>query len=145
MVIVPKAFWRQLRRIEYGFNGKLKDDVIKGEGNSYYFGCIKTIPDAFYFPYFDLAKPEIIENEAAFEERLIALEIIRPDDTKAGILEIKAFFHDLLRLFTKPFQEETFDFSNDTFFTEIARLGESFTKNENLKKLNGNRGSKHFL
>ena len=109
------------------------------------FGCIKTIPDNFYFPYFDLVDKEILHNEVEFEERLIALEIIRPDDTEAGIQEIKAFFHDLLCLFTKPFQEETFDFANDTFFAEIARLGESFTNNENLKKLNGNRGSKHFL
>ncbi len=92
-----------------------------------------------------LVDKEILHNEVEFEERLIALEIIRPDDTEAGIQEIKAFFHDLLCLFTKPFQEETFDFANDTFFAEIARLGESFTNNENLKKLNGNRGSKHFL
>ena len=109
------------------------------------FGCIKTIPDNFYFPYFDLVDKEILHNEVAFEERLIALEIIRPDDTDAGIQEIKAFFYDLLCLFTKPFQEETFDFANDTFFAEITRLGESFTNNDSLKKLNGNRGSKHFL
>jgi hypothetical protein len=37
------------------------------------------------------------------------------------------------------------DYANDTFFEEIERFGESFTNNEKLKKLNGNRGSKHFL
>jgi predicted unusual protein kinase regulating ubiquinone biosynthesis (AarF/ABC1/UbiB family) len=109
------------------------------------FGCVKTIPDNFYFPYFDLVDKEILHNEVEFEERLIALEIIREDDTEEGVKLIKAFFYDLLRLFTQPFQNKTFDFSDEKFFSEIARLGESFTNNDSLKKLNGNRGSKHFL
>ena len=109
------------------------------------FGCIKAIPDEFYIPYFDLVDPAILNNEAAYEKRLIALEIIRAEDSENDVLEIKRFFYDLLSLFTKPFQEKTFDFADEQFFSEIARLGESFTKNDNLKKLNGNRGSKHFL
>ncbi len=109
------------------------------------FGCIKAIPDEFYIPYFDLVDPVILNNESEYEKRLIALEIIRDEDSTSDIIEIKSFFYNLLSLFTKPFQEKTFDFADDQFFSEIARLGESFTKNDNLKKLNGNRGSKHFL
>jgi predicted unusual protein kinase regulating ubiquinone biosynthesis (AarF/ABC1/UbiB family) len=109
------------------------------------FGCIKAIPDEFYNPYFDLVDPAILNNESEYEKRLIALEIIRDEDSASDIIEIKSFFYDLLSLFTKPFQEKTFDFADEQFFSEIARLGESFTKNDNLKKLNGNRGSKHFL
>jgi hypothetical protein len=36
-------------------------------------------------------------------------------------------FHDLLSLFTKPFQAETFDFSDESFFDSIAQLG-AFSK-----------------
>jgi hypothetical protein len=54
-------------------------------------------------------------------------------------------FHDLLSLFTKPFQEDTFDFADESFFESIAKLGERFSKDTNLKKMNGNRGSKHFI
>ena len=50
-----------------------------------------------------------------------------------------------LSLFTKPFHGDYFDFSNEEFFAEIATMGEDFTKDTQLRKMNGNRGSKHFL
>jgi predicted unusual protein kinase regulating ubiquinone biosynthesis (AarF/ABC1/UbiB family) len=109
------------------------------------FGCIKEIPDEFYTPYFELVEPSILNNDTQYEKRLFDLEILRSDDNEEEVKQIKEFFHELLSLFTKPFQEKEFDFANDQFFSEIARLGESITKNEALKKLNGNRGSKHFL
>jgi hypothetical protein len=42
-------------------------------------------------------------------------------------------------------QNETFDFSNPEFFESIAALGEKYSKNTELRKANGNRGSKHFI
>jgi len=51
----------------------------------------------------------------------------------------------LLSLFTQPFQKEIFDFSNPDFFNQIAALGERYSKSTELKKMNGNRGSKHFI
>jgi hypothetical protein len=92
-----------------------------------------------------LVKPEILNNENACLERMLKLEIIRPDDNEDEVKLISEFFHELLSLFTKPFRQETFDFSDSTFFAQIANLGEQVMKNETLKKLNGNRGSKHFL
>jgi hypothetical protein len=50
-----------------------------------------------------------------------------------------------LTLFTKPFHAAHFDFSDDAFFSKIAQLGEEFAKDPQLRKMNGNRGSKHFL
>jgi hypothetical protein len=46
----------------------------------------------------------------------------------------------MILLFTKPFQSETFDFSDEVFFENIV-LGERFAKDPNLRKMNGNRGS----
>jgi hypothetical protein len=51
----------------------------------------------------------------------------------------------MLSLFTQPFQEEYFDFSDDVFFGKIADLGTKYAKSAELKDMNGNRGSKHFI
>ncbi|MFT4983643.1 MAG: putative unusual protein kinase regulating ubiquinone biosynthesis (AarF/ABC1/UbiB family) [Flavobacterium sp.] len=109
------------------------------------FGCMKIIPNEFYVPYFELIDPQVIDNADLFREKLFELEILRPDDTEAEIKYFTSLFYDLLSLFTKPFQSETFDFSDEVFFENIALLGERFAKDPNLRKMNGNRGSKHFI
>ena len=109
------------------------------------FGCMKTIPNDFYFPYFELIDKKVIDNKKIFNAKLFELEILRVDDSAEEIAYFTQMFYDLLSLFTKPFQEETFDFSDEEFFQNIAQLGERFSKDTNLKKMNGNRGSKHFI
>jgi predicted unusual protein kinase regulating ubiquinone biosynthesis (AarF/ABC1/UbiB family) len=109
------------------------------------FGCMKQIPDDFYVPYFELINKNIITDKALFEQKLFQLEILRPEDSPSEIQYFTEMFHDLLSLFTKPFQEEDFDFADETFFESIAKLGERFSNDTNLKKMNGNRGSKHFI
>lgn len=109
------------------------------------FGCIKQVPEDFYVPYFELAKPEVINNPELFNKKLYELEILRYDDTKEEIIYFTKIFHDLLSLFTKPFHGEFFDFSDEDFFGKIAQMGEEFSKDTQLRKMNGNRGSKHFL
>lgn len=109
------------------------------------FGCIKQVPEEFYVPYFELAKPEVINNPKLFNEKLYELEILRTDDTQEEIVYFTKLFHDLLSLFTKPFHGDFFDFSDEEFFGKIATMGEEFAKDTQLRKMNGNRGSKHFL
>jgi predicted unusual protein kinase regulating ubiquinone biosynthesis (AarF/ABC1/UbiB family) len=109
------------------------------------FGCMKQIPNDFYIPYFELINKEVITDKELFNQKLFELEILRTDDSKEEIEYFTGMFHDLLSLFTKPFQSDTFDFSNEEFFDNIAKLGERFSKDTNLKKMNGNRGSKHFI
>jgi predicted unusual protein kinase regulating ubiquinone biosynthesis (AarF/ABC1/UbiB family) len=109
------------------------------------FGCMKQIPEEFYVPYFELINKNVITDKARFNQKLFELEILRPDDSPAEIEYFTEMFHDLLSLFTKPFQSETFDFADETFFESIAKLGERFSNDTNLKKMNGNRGSKHFI
>ncbi|OXB09235.1 ABC transporter [Flavobacterium plurextorum] len=109
------------------------------------FGCMKQIPDDFYTPYFELINKNVITDKALFNEKLFELEILRKDDTPVEIEYFTEMFHDLLSLFTRPFQNETFDFSDETFFDSIAKLGERFSNDTSLKKMNGNRGSKHFI
>ncbi|MFV8352229.1 ABC1 kinase family protein [Flavobacterium sp. XS2P14] len=109
------------------------------------FGCMKQIPNDFYTPYFELIDKKVINDPKIFNAKLFELEILRTDDSKEEIAYFTDMFHDLLSLFTKPFQAETFDFSDESFFDSIAQLGERFSKDTNLKKMNGNRGSKHFI
>ncbi len=109
------------------------------------FGCMKEIPEDFYEPYFKLASIENIDNPEAFGKGLKDLEILRPDDSPEEIRYFSELFYEMLRLFTKPFNEENFDFSDKSFFAEIAGLGEKYARSTELRKMNGNRGSKHFL
>ncbi|MBW4361280.1 ABC1 kinase family protein [Flavobacterium taihuense] len=109
------------------------------------FGCMKKIPNDFYIPYFELVDPKILNNPKLFNKKLFELEILRTDDSAEEIVYFTQMFYDLLSLFTQPFQGETFDFSDPEFFGNIAQLGERFSKDTNLKKMNGNRGSKHFI
>jgi len=109
------------------------------------FGCIKAIPNDFYVPYFELAKKESLENKALFEQKLYELEILKPEDSQEEIVFFKAMFHEMLSIFTQPFHQDTFDFSDAHFFGKIAELGERYSKSTELKKMNGNRGSKHFI
>ena len=109
------------------------------------FGCMKKIPLDFYVPYFELIDKNVINNPILFKEKLFELEILRIDDTKEEVEYFTTMFYDLMYLFTLPFQEEHFDFSNPDFFGNIAKLGERFAKDTNIRKMNGNRGSKHFI
>lgn len=109
------------------------------------FGCIKQIPEEFYVPYFELAVPENINNPKVFLEKLYQLEILKPEDTDAEISFFSTLFHEMLSLFTQPFHYETFNFSDERFFGKIAALSEKYAKDTEIRKMNGNRGSKHFL
>ncbi|MEP5253752.1 MAG: AarF/UbiB family protein [Winogradskyella arenosi] len=109
------------------------------------FGCMKVIPESFYIPYFELAEKACIENPELFTAKLYELEILKPEDSEAETTFFTAMFHELLSLFTRPFHSETFDFSNPEFFNQIAEMGQRYSKSTELKNMNGNRGSKHFI
>ena len=109
------------------------------------FGCMKSIPDDFYIPYFELAVPENINNPDYFSSKLYELEILREEDSKEEIHFFTDMFHELLSLFTQPFHAETFDFSDSGFFGKITELGQRYSKSTELRKMNGNRGSQHFI
>lgn len=109
------------------------------------FGCIKHIPDEFYAPYFELAEKENLSNPAFFKNKLFELEILLEEDSKEEIEFFTLMFHELLTVFTEPFQSEYFDFSQSSFFDKISALSEKYSKNSELRKMNANRGSKHFI
>lgn len=109
------------------------------------FGCMKEIPMSFYKPYFEISSPTVLNDSKLFEEKLYELEILRENDSPKEILFFTNMFHELLTVFTKPIHQREFDFADSTFFNEVASLSEKFANDKQLRKMNGNRGSKHFI
>lgn len=109
------------------------------------FGCIKEIPEDFYIPYFELSKKENIEDQESFVKLLTDLEILLDTDTEEETTYFLALFQKMMRLFTKPFHDQYFDFSDAVFWDAISNLSKDFTEDSQLRQMNGNRGSKHFI
>ena len=109
------------------------------------FGCMKTIPNDFYIPYFELADKSIMDNPKLFTEKLYELEILTAEDSHEETSFFKEMFHELLSVFTLPFQSKVFDFSDPDFFGKIGDIAERYSQNTELRKLNNTRGSKHFI
>ena len=109
------------------------------------FGCIKQVPNEFYVPYFELAVLDNINDPVFFKEKLYELEILLEDDSEKESKYFSALFFEMLSLFTSPFHNEVFDFSDESFWNKITELSEKYSTDQELRKMNGNRGSKHFL
>ncbi|MGB0656365.1 MAG: ABC1 kinase family protein, partial [Flavobacteriaceae bacterium] len=109
------------------------------------FGCIKQIPEDFYQPYFELSKEENLNSPEKFQDILRSLEILTPTDSTKEIAFFTDLFNRMLRLLTLPFHTDTFDFSDAVFWNQIASLSQEFTEDKEWRKMNGNRGSEHFI
>jgi predicted unusual protein kinase regulating ubiquinone biosynthesis (AarF/ABC1/UbiB family) len=109
------------------------------------FGCVKAIPDEFYTPYFELSEVDIQENPERFQNILYDLEILRTDDKPDEVVYFTKLFGRLIKVLTLPFTKKEFDFGDPVFWNEINALSETLTSDQELRKMNGNRGSKHFI
>lgn len=109
------------------------------------FGCMKTIPEEFYTPYFQLFKSEVVHDPELFRENLMALEILRGDDSEEERAFFSQMFFDIVDCFNRPFQNETFDFTDEVLLEKMSDLGEQYLKKVNKLNMNANRGSRHII
>ncbi len=109
------------------------------------FGCIKRIPEDFYSPYFQLAERKNLYNKEFFNQKLFELEILRKDDSKKEIDFFTNMFYEMFNMFSTPFQSKSFDFTDEAFWNNLTELSERYSKDPALRKMNGSRGSQHFL
>lgn len=109
------------------------------------FGCVKEIPEDFFSSYFELLKPETINNKERFEQLLYDLGFLLTSDDKVKTPIYTGVFQQMIGLLSKPFYETYFDFSDSSFFNEIYTMGEKFSKMKELKEANGARGSQHGI
>jgi predicted unusual protein kinase regulating ubiquinone biosynthesis (AarF/ABC1/UbiB family) len=109
------------------------------------FGCIKVIPEHFYYDYFGMIMPEILQNDAALEAIMRRMDIIYEGDSLERQKLYKDIFKTMVQLISKPHTSETFDFGDDEFVDQIYAMAEELTKNEELRKGGDGRGSQHSL
>lgn len=109
------------------------------------FGCMKAIPESFYIPYFALATQESLCDPVVFKEKLYDLEMLTDRDTPQETNYFTDLFHDAISLLTLPFHSSSFDFADENFFEKLAQLGERYANDKELKTMNVNRGSQHFI
>jgi predicted unusual protein kinase regulating ubiquinone biosynthesis (AarF/ABC1/UbiB family) len=109
------------------------------------FGCIKEIPNQFYTPYFELANASAMEDQDLFLSKLYELEMLVESDGADEITYFTKLFREMLQLFTAPFNRDRFDFANPEFWDGIGKMAEFFSQDQTIRKMNANRGSKHFL
>ncbi len=109
------------------------------------FGCVKVIPDEFYHPYFELADLDLDKNQAHFQSILYDLEILRVDDSPEEVVYFTELFGRLIKVLTLPFTAKEFDFGDPVYWGEINALSQTLSSDRQLRKSNGNRGSKHFI
>ncbi|WP_405198104.1 ABC1 kinase family protein [Christiangramia sp. LLG6405-1] len=109
------------------------------------FGCIKQIPDDFYTPYFSLTDRTNLDNSDYFHGRLLELEILQEKDTDKERKFFSEMFYEMFSMFSTPYQSEVFDFTDKEFWDNLSQLSEKYSKDPELRRMNGNRGSRHFL
>ncbi|MEN7548681.1 AarF/ABC1/UbiB kinase family protein [Rapidithrix thailandica] len=109
------------------------------------FGCVKEIPDEFYYRYFPMINIHILEHPEKLQKIFQDLNFIYPDDTAEEKKQLEAIFIQMIKLLGKPFHNGTFDFGDEGYFNEVYAFGEATSDTPILKNSKKARGSKHGL
>ncbi|MDB5157700.1 MAG: transporter [Mucilaginibacter sp.] len=106
------------------------------------FGCIKEMPEDFYYPFFSLTSTNLFENKEETIKAFRKLEMILPNDNAEQIEFYYTTYKQMISLFAKPYIADTFDFGRTEFFDELFGFGEKVSKMPEFKQA---RGVKHFI
>ncbi|RWY47886.1 ABC1 kinase family protein [Mucilaginibacter gilvus] len=106
------------------------------------FGCIKVMPEDFYYPFFALTSTNLFESKEDTIKAFRKLEMILPNDTPTQIEFYYTMFKQMIGLFAKPYITSEFDFGEKAFFHELFGFGEKISKMPEFKQA---RGVKHFI
>lgn len=109
------------------------------------FGCVKEIPEDFYYNYFSLINPANIADESRISKLFYALEFLYPSDSQNDIKFYTPLFTEMIHMLGVPFQSESFDFGNDEYFDGIYQFAEKLGQMKELKESKVARGSKDGL
>ncbi|MEM7671863.1 MAG: AarF/UbiB family protein [Verrucomicrobiota bacterium] len=109
------------------------------------FGCVKEIPNDYYYDYFQLLDRERLYNDSVFEEQLRKLDLIFDKDTANDRQKLISIFRESIELLGRPFHSEVFDFSDPRYMEEIAAFSEKTSNDAEWKLLSSGRGNPHAL
>jgi len=96
------------------------------------FGCIKEMPDDFYYPFFSLTSTGLMDNREETIKAFRQLEMIHPDDTPAQIEFYYTMYRQMIGLFAKPYITDHFDFGQTVFFDELYGFWRKSIKNARI-------------
>lgn len=106
------------------------------------FGCIKEMPDDFYYPFFSLISTDVFNDKNRTIEAFRQLDMIHADDTAEQVEFYHKSYSEMIKLFAKPYTSKVFDFSKPDFFEQLYAYGEKISKMPEFKQA---RGVKHFI
>jgi len=106
------------------------------------FGCIKEMPEDFYYPFFSLTSTNLLDNKEETIKAFRQLDMIHKGDTPAQIEFYYTQYKEMISLFAQPYITDTFDFSQTAFFDQLYGFGERISKMPEFKQA---RGVKHFI
>lgn len=109
------------------------------------FGCVKVIPEEYYDNYFALINPDTLRDASRVSAIFYTLEFLLPTDTPHEKKLFSGIFIQMIHLLGRPFVNETFDFGDDSYFTEVYAFAEELQKLEELRNSKVARGSQHGL
>ncbi len=106
------------------------------------FGCIKELPDSFYYPFFSTTSTELLNNKEETIKAFRLLEMIQETDTPEKVNFYYNNYKEMIALFAEPYVACEFDFGESTFFDNLYAFGEKIAKMPEFKQA---RGVKHFI
>lgn len=106
------------------------------------FGCIKVLPDEFYYPFFSSTSTALMENKEETIKAFRQLEMILPDDRADQVDFFYILFKEMIGLFARPYMTDSFDFGQDDFFTSLYGFGEKVARMPEFRQA---RGVKDFI
>lgn len=106
------------------------------------FGCIKEMPDDFYYPFFSLTSTDMLKDKTRTIKAFRQLEMIRENDDASQIEFYYRIYKEMIELFAQPYMSNTFDFSKSDFFDKLYSYGEKISRMPEFKQA---RGVKHFI
>ncbi|NML41887.1 AarF/ABC1/UbiB kinase family protein [Chitinophaga sp. G-6-1-13] len=109
------------------------------------FGCVKEIPEDFYYNYFLLTDKEVLKDEKRRHEIYTNLEMIHPSDTPKEVEFFSGLFQHMIDLLTLPFTVDHFDFGNEAYFNEIYAYMDELYNMKEVRESKVARGSRHSL
>jgi predicted unusual protein kinase regulating ubiquinone biosynthesis (AarF/ABC1/UbiB family) len=104
------------------------------------FGCVKVIPDDFYNVYFKLLDKTILADTQRLETLFYKLRFIYPDDTPKDKAFFKNVFTKLVELLGRPFRSSSFDFADESYFSEMYAFGQELSAMKEFRKSTRPRG-----
>ncbi len=106
------------------------------------FGCIKELPDSFYYPFFSTTSTALMNNKAETIKAFRELEMVLPKDNEVQVEFYYQAYKEMITLFAQPYIKGEFDFSQSGFFDSLYSFGEKIAKMPEFKQA---RGVKHFI